>query len=263
MALPPLASYMRPHYILNFMSCFCYMLTRIHSSTCRVLYQVPSSEECVVEFRDLEILCFLAVIIAVKSRKQKGSVHINQTISTIFLFGKLANTMLFFRQDWRWGLLYSSIVLILLFVFPEPTYNGPDAVTYFRGQALDEELHNNPHTTWLVEFYAPWSPPCSRFAEPFAELSLAYGSDALKFGKINASAYEVVAQKYKVDTAVTSKNLPTVILFENGKEKMRRPVLPASAKSKIQPYAWKKENIVQDFNLNELYQKAKSHAKTK
>ena len=37
---------------------------------------------------------------------------------------------------------------------------------------LQEALHNDPSVTWLVEFYAPWCPPCVRFAPTFAELSL-------------------------------------------------------------------------------------------
>lgn len=47
--------------------------------------------------------------------------------------------------------------------------------------------------------------------------------DNLKFGKIDASRYQEVAQKYRVDGSSWSKQLPTIIMFENGKEKMRRP----------------------------------------
>lgn len=37
---------------------------------------------------------------------------------------------------------------------------------------LQDALRDNPSVTWLVEFYAPWCPPCVRFAPTFAELSL-------------------------------------------------------------------------------------------
>ena len=37
---------------------------------------------------------------------------------------------------------------------------------------FQDALRDNPSVTWLVEFYAPWCPPCVRFAPTFAELSL-------------------------------------------------------------------------------------------
>ena len=35
-----------------------------------------------------------------------------------------------------------------------------------------DALKEDPEVTWMVEFYAPWCPPCVRFASRFAELSL-------------------------------------------------------------------------------------------
>ena len=197
---------------------------------------------------------FLLFVLAVKNRRWQ-TIHAKDYLSNVFVFTKCTNTLMFFRRDFRWGFTYLLFCLVLFVVFPEPSYSGPDQVHYFRGQALDEELLHNPKTTWLVEFYTTWSPPCTRFSQTFATLSVQYHHDFLNFGKLNCSAYETIGKKYKVDVSVRSKNLPTLILFENGKEKMRRPVL--NIDGSVRPYIMTAENIIRDFNLNELYAEAK------
>jgi len=257
-----LSPYLHAHYLLNMIVCLLYVLSRLHHGCCCFIYQVNQFEACELDFRDIEIISFLSLIIAFKSRRQKTVAPLKATISTVFLFCKIANVILFMRADWRWGVIYALVCLLLLLLFPEPTYQGEQAVTLFRGQALDEALYLESDVTWLVEFYAPWSPPCSRFSATFAELSLAYNNEFLKFGKLNAAAYEVIAKKYGIDTSVTSKNLPTIVLFENGKESMRRPLLPSSG-GKIKPYPMEKESIIIDFNLNEKYKLSKTKTKSK
>lgn len=259
---PSLTPYLQAHYLLNTVVCLLYVISRLHRGCCCLIYQVDRSETCELDFRDLEVISFLSLIIAFKSRRQKTVAPLKATISSVFLFGKLGNLFMFMRADWRWGLIYAIICLLLLLLFPEPTYQGEQAVTLFRGQALDEALHNEPDVTWLVEFYTPWSPPCSRFSATFAELSLAYNNEFLKFGKLNAGAYEVIAKKYEIDSSVSSKNLPTIVLFENGKESMRRPTLSDSG-GRIKTYAMEKDNIIIDFDLNEKYKLSKMKTKSK
>ena len=55
---------------------------------------------------------------------------------------------------------------------PEPTYSGPENVTYFRGlQALEDELNQDRNVAWLVAFVTMWNPACNNFAPTFAQLS--------------------------------------------------------------------------------------------
>lgn len=79
-------------------------------------------------------------------------------------------------------------------VFPQPGYTGPEVVTYFRGPYLyvnvsfgelggqsvslwlpfQDELQRDKRKTWLIEFYAGWSPPCVHLQPVFAQLSNKY-----------------------------------------------------------------------------------------
>ena len=46
--------------------------------------------------------------------------------------------------------------------------------------------------------------------------------------------------RYNIDDSVTSKQLPTLILFQNGKEVKRRPVKSAGQNGKVFPFYFTK-----------------------
>lgn len=52
---------------------------------------------------------------------------------------------------------------------------------------LCSSAHAKPAAASQVEFYAPWAPPCIHLEPVFAELSLTYTNDKLRFGKVDAS----------------------------------------------------------------------------
>lgn len=65
----------------------------------------------------------------------------------------------------------------------------------------------------LVDFWAPWCGPC-RMQTPILERLAAAGVNA-KILKLNTDENPGVAQKFGI------VSIPTLILFENGKEKER------------------------------------------
>nr|KAG5702311.1 hypothetical protein BaRGS_002978 [Batillaria attramentaria] len=87
-------------------------------------------------------------------------------------------------------------------------------------------------------------------------LTYRYTLDNLRFGKIDVSRYPQVAEKFGIDTSTWSKQLPTVILFQEGKEKIRRPV---STKKTTLKFIFTKEHVIRDLELNEIYGQCKKH----
>lgn len=117
------------------------------------------------------------------------------------------------------------------------------------------------------------------------------GNSAAARGSVSASP----CRRYKVSTSPLTKQLPTLILFQGGTETMRRPQIDKKGRAVswtfsevggmcLRPSAlgqdrawqplggqgvpggasaasWPQENVIREFNLNELYQKAKKQAK--
>lgn len=141
-------------------------------------------------------------------------------------------------------------------LLPEPTYSGPNNYVYFHGlSSLDEELSRDKSKVWLVTFYTAWNPTCVSFAQVFAKLSNDYNLDNLRFGKIDVGRYPDAAKRYNVSDSSLSKQLPTVILFADGKEASRRPQL--DAKGKAVKFVFSDENVVAAFDIKNLYDRCK------
>ena len=73
-------------------------------------------------------------------------------------------------------------------------------------------------------------------------------------GKIDVGRYPEVAQKYHISTTSLTRQLPTVILFQDAKETGR---VPAILLGKIQKFIFKEEDLVNVFDLNNIYTECK------
>uniref|UniRef100_G1K152 Thioredoxin-related transmembrane protein 2 n=3 Tax=Bos TaxID=9903 RepID=G1K152_BOVIN len=170
--------------------------------------------------------------------------------------------------DWREVeiLMFLSAIVMMknrrsmfLMTCKPPLYMGPEYIKYFSDKTIDEELERDKRVTWIVEFFANWSSDCQSFAPIYADLSLKYNCTGLNFGKVDVGRYTDVSTRYKVSTSPLTKQLPTLILFQGGKEVMRRPQI--DKKGRAVSWTFSEENVIREFNLNELYQRAKKLSK--
>lgn len=67
----------------------------------------------------------------------------------------------------------------------------------------------------LVDFYSTTCGPCMAMCDDYEDAALSFGMK-VKFLKINADEYQIVAKEYGVSA------LPTIIAFKNSKEVNRR-----------------------------------------
>ena len=66
----------------------------------------------------------------------------------------------------------------------------------------------------LVDFWAPWCGPCKLIAPVLNEIAEEQ-QGKIRIGKVNVDNQQALAAKYKV------RNIPTLVLFKNGKEVKR------------------------------------------
>lgn len=239
-----LKSLMCTHYVTNLVLAVSYFVLKGIPYVCEHLF-----ESCEIEWREMEILMLLCIFVAVKTRK---AATFNVFVNTLFTYSKVANIVLY----WREGPIHVIIFVLfwfLHFVFiPQPAYKGPQNIVYLRGSHLNDQLERDPRITWLVCFHATWSPPCADLEPVFAEISTKFsGLNNLKFAKFDCNLYPDIAGNYQVSTSPISKQLPTVILFQNGKEVKRRPHVANGGS--VYKFIFSYENMVKDFDLNKIY----------
>ncbi|XP_040001977.1 thioredoxin-related transmembrane protein 2-B [Xiphias gladius] len=250
---------LKPYYVASLFMSVAFLAVRKTPGICdHLATEREDGNSCDFDWREVEILMFLSAIVMMKNRR---AITVEQHVGNIILFSKVANVILFFRLDIRMGLLYLTLCIVFLMTCKPPLYMGPEYIKYFGDKTIDDELDRDSRVTWIVEFFANWSPECQSFASVYADLSLKYNCTGLKFGKVDIGRYGEVSKKYKVSTSPLSKQLPSLVLFQGGKEVMRRPQV--DKKGRAVSWSFTEENIIREFNLNELYQKSKKLNKTK
>jgi len=71
--------------------------------------------------------------------------------------------------------------------------------------------HQTKNNVMLVDFWAEWCPPCKMMAPVLNDVAAELTGNAY-VGKVDVDQYQLLAQQYQV------RNIPTMILYKNGKE---------------------------------------------
>ena len=91
----------------------------------------------------------------------------------------------------------------------------------------------------FIEFYADWILECQfvnlcvdifQAKEIWNQYSNTYTTDSLKFLSVNVDRNQEIANKYRINTTGFSKQLPTVLILEDGEQVCRFP--PVDTKGK-------------------------------
>lgn len=242
-----------PFYVVNLILALSYIISKFFQPICMILHTTTG---CEIDFRESEILTFLVIVVVFRTRKY-GTTSMLPYLSSACMYAKMANVLLFFYSDPRMGIIYLVVCLLQVVLLPEPTYSGPNTIMYFRGSDFDDEVQRDKRIAWLVAFYAAWNPNCVSFAPLFAELSAKYGLENLRFGKVDVGRFPEIAAKYQLSTSSFGKQLPSIILFKSGKEVARRPACESNGK--LIKFFFTKENIINAFDLNNLYEECKKN----
>ncbi|KAM3723250.1 Thioredoxin-related transmembrane protein [Dirofilaria immitis] len=216
-----------------------------------VRHAICMEGECGLDRREHEIMVFLAIIIFYKNRKAANWMH---CLANMFLFCKLANIFLFLRADFIAGIIYICICLVHSVFYPEPACAESESTVIYNNAELYEEIQRNTKMTWLIYFYTSWSPNCKHVSPVFAELSDRFHLPNLRFAKLDVGKWSQEANRFRINVHPTSKQLPTISLFKEGKEIQRRP---AVHNRRALPFVFTKENCILAFDLINLYEECR------
>uniref|UniRef100_UPI00358FD752 thioredoxin-related transmembrane protein 2-like n=2 Tax=Myxine glutinosa TaxID=7769 RepID=UPI00358FD752 len=248
-----------PYYVFSMLLSIAFVFIRKVPPLCSGLSSDrEDGNPCDFDWREVEILMFLSAIVMMKNRR---SITIEQHLGNALMFSKVASLMLFFRLDIRLGLLYLILCVVFMVTCRPPLFLGPEHTMYLSSKTMEEVVCCARSGTWLVEFFANWAPECQSFAPVFANISLQYNCPGLHFGKIDVGRYAEMAQRFAISTSPLRPHLPALVLFRDGREIQRRPQV--DKRGKVCPWTLSEENIIREFDLNEIYAESKQKGKMK
>ncbi|KAF8940171.1 hypothetical protein EDD21DRAFT_370226 [Dissophora ornata] len=85
----------------------------------------------------------------------------------------------------------------------------------------------DPSHYWIIAFNATWSSPCRYFEAVLARCSLKYEQKNVHFAKIDMDLVpegDQIAERFKINLSATTLDLPTLILFKDGKALKQLPL---------------------------------------
>ncbi|KAI6215147.1 hypothetical protein M3Y94_00351100 [Aphelenchoides besseyi] len=211
-----------------------------------------------IDTREHEILLLLAVVIVWKNRKATNWLHY---LNTIFLFCKVANTFLFFRESVIYGVPYLLTAILSSFFIDEPIPTESSNVKSFVGTQLHDAIESDYSIVWVVMFFSAWSSECRYLSAVFSVLADKYTLPNLRFAKLDVGRYPKEGERFRINTHVMSKQLPSVSVVRAGKQVNRRPVIGSDHRAV--PFKFTEENCIREFELNELFTECQNLLKKK
>ncbi len=164
----------------------------------------------------------------------------------------------------RWAMgAYAGVLLVLYITLQIPKFSC-DAVENLMGLQFNELVRRegvaasssskaskskkNEAVSWIVMFHADWC-ESSVYLEPmFANLAEKYCGPKKRFARVDIVQHPDVAEDMNIDISATTKQLPTLALFSNGREISRLPAMDSHGK--VVRVRLDKHGMIKHFALN-------------
>lgn len=189
------------------------------------------------------------MLLALAAGRYLRRTSIDAYISEMLTYLKLTAAILLASADYRLGACLVLCYALIFLLMQPPRYEGPTSVELLTPTSVaNRVLHSsvqNP-VSWFVMFSAPWSSHCAQAQATFAELSVDYASDKLRFAEIDVGRWPKIALQFEVCIESLPHQLPAFFMFKNGKVIKRVPAKDESwdRKGKL------RDRLLRDFDLD-------------
>eukprot|EP00455_Lapot_gusevi_P041203 TRINITY_DN4751_c0_g2_i1.p1 TRINITY_DN4751_c0_g2~~TRINITY_DN4751_c0_g2_i1.p1 ORF type:complete len:248 (+),score=36.07 TRINITY_DN4751_c0_g2_i1:82-825(+) len=196
--------------------------------------------------KEITIICLACVVVMLKTRRAISS---EQIFDYAILYGKLACLMLSYFVSWRLFACYSICFLVLLICLPSaPVSHVPDGVISHDQASFQKQVLNTRDNKFhFVEMYTSWCPDTHAFRPIFSALARRYGGPNMVFSRVDLEQSPTIARDYDIDTSAITHQIPTIIMFQRGKELERLP--PIGKGQHPNMYILSQKNVVSYFSL--------------
>jgi len=198
--------------------------------------------------REVEILITFFLFIVMRYR---SIASMEAFISLIFLFGKGLVLIISYIISWNWFWSFSALFAALALSLPPPSFEWSTSVVVVSDATLDSVVLNGAaKNAWVVFFYAPWDVSSNDFIPSFSSLAENYSGLQVRFARIDLSHYPSIAERFKINVDSGSYQLPTLVMFQCGKESERVP--PFDAQENIIAQTVSSTFTISHFKLDQL-----------
>jgi len=105
----------------------------------------------------------------------------------------------------------------------------------------------------FVEFYSTLAENCIYLKPIWADWSLKYSTKQFRFVEVDITNDEELAKEYRINTSGLSRQLPSLILFEDGNESYRFPPIDKQTGLSAKVLKWDMKMIKKYFDLDKRY----------
>eukprot|EP00892_Ulva_mutabilis_P000194 jgi/Ulvmu1/10175/UM006_0131.1 len=247
-------------YIINVLTLLLYCVPRAWFAFHCAGDTAASAKESTFAMRERQAFGLLALSLAFKLYRRRSW---DEWLMVTFQFTKAVQIWLLYCMDPRFSVMFGLLYLVLYAMVWPPYYDGPRSYgkplvpDHFHSQVMPSSGPSSGH--WLVMFTAYSAFESIAVLPLFDQLASEFSgaSGRLRFGEVDIGSWRELAEHFKISTKGLDNQLPTLILFENGKEVRRLSPAPRSGQPKV---ALSRRNIVECFGLKDLQEAA---AKTK
>ncbi len=137
---------------------------------------------------------------------------------------------------------YAGVLLVLYVILPFPQYPC-DVVGHLTGLQFNELVRKegvasslkgnkskNEEVSWIIMFHVDWCESCIYLEPMFANLAEKYSGPKKRFAMVDIVQNPDIAEDMNIDASGTTKQLPTLALFSNGREISRLPAIDSHGK---------------------------------